>query len=95
MLAVLLVTASATALQLRCADAARAGARSAALGEPDGAVTAVAREVAGRPVEVAVERSVGWVVVRVAARTPGGWFAGGSLGLVASATARVEPGASP
>lgn len=89
--AVLLVTAAAAATQLRCADAARAGARVAALGQPDAEVAAVARRLAGDRVAVEVVRDPPWVRVTVSASAPGSWFTAGSLGLSASATAWLEP----
>lgn len=90
-LAVLLVTAAASAAQLRCADGARAGARLAALGEPDAAVTDVARRVAGGAVEVAVSRGEPWVEVTVRSEGPAAWFTGGGVAVAATATAWVEP----
>lgn len=90
-LAVLLVTAAATAAQLRCADGARAGARLAALGEPDAAVVVAARRVAGGSVDVAVSRGDPWVEVTVRSPGPGAWFTGGGIAVAASATAWVEP----
>lgn len=89
-LAVLLVTAGTAATQLRCADAARAAARLAALGESDTAVAAVARRVAGDDVQVTVRRAVPWVEVTVGAVGPAAWFAGGQP-VRATATAWVEP----
>ncbi|WP_260459391.1 TadE family type IV pilus minor pilin, partial [Actinotalea ferrariae] len=90
-LAVLLVTAAASAAQLRCADGARAGARMAALGEPDAAVVEVATRVAGGAVDVTVSRGDPWVEVVVSADGPGAWFTGGAIGVSARATAWVEP----
>jgi hypothetical protein len=65
MLVVLLGLASAASAQMRCADAARAGARAAALGDEDGSVAEVSRRVAGSGSAVSVARADGWVVVRV------------------------------
>lgn len=62
---VVVALTSGAASQLRCADAARAGARSAALGADDLAVADVARRVAGEGVRVRVDRHDGWVVVTV------------------------------
>ena len=90
-LAVLLVTVGATTTTLRCADAARAAARVAALGRPDGEVIAVAEQVAGDGAGVSVVTEPPWVRVTVSAAAPGGWFSAGSLGLSASATAWAEP----
>lgn len=89
--AVLLVTAAAATAQLRCADAARAGARVAALGQSDAEVTEVARRLAGAGAEVRVHRGPPWVEVRVSAAVPGSWLTAGALGLSATATAWVEP----
>lgn len=76
--------------QLRCADAARAGARAAAIGDDDGEVAAVARRVAGAGADVTVHRSDGWVVVHVERSTS---VLGLRLGvrLDGEATAREEP----
>ena len=90
-LAVLLVTGAAAATQLRCADAARAGARVAALGQGDAQVAEVARRVGGATLVVAVERADPWVEVVVSTSTAGAWFTGGRLAVSASATAWVEP----
>ncbi|KPC82036.1 MULTISPECIES: TadE family type IV pilus minor pilin [Streptomyces] len=69
--------------QIRCVDAARAGARAAARSEPEGAVRAAAREAAPGRARVAVERAGGLWRVRVEAPTPGP----GPLGLTLSAEA--------
>lgn len=90
-LAALLITGSAAATQLRCADAARAGARVAALGEGDAQVVDVARRVGGAAVRAAVQRTDPWVEVVVSSPTAGGWFTGGRLTVSASATAWLEP----
>ncbi len=90
-LVVLLVTVAAAATQMRCQDAARAGARMAALGQPDAEVADVARRIAGPGAEVVVVRDPPWVDVRVSASVAGGWFTGGPVGLSASATAWAEP----
>lgn len=89
--AVLLVTAAAASAQLRCADGARAGARMAALGEPDDVVADVAHRVAGAGVEVAVRRAEPWVEVTVSTEVAGSWFTGGALDVSATATAWSEP----
>ena len=90
-LAVLLVTVGATTTTLRCADAARAAARVAALGRAHDEVVAVAERIAGDGAVVSVVTEAPWVEVSVAAPAPGGWFSAGSLGLSASASAWVEP----
>lgn len=90
-LAVLLVTVAAASARMRCLDAARAGARLAALGETDAEVVALAHRLAGPGAGVLVVRAPPWVEVRVSASVPGGWFTGGAVGLSASATAWAEP----
>lgn len=69
--------------QIRCVDAARAGARAAARSEPEAAVRSVAREAAPDRSSVAVERAGELWRVRVEAATPGP----GPLGLTLSAEA--------
>ncbi|MFE4450853.1 TadE family type IV pilus minor pilin [Streptomyces sp. NPDC056796] len=73
----------AAADQIRCVDAARAGARAAARSEPAEAVRSVAREAAPDRARVAVERAGELWRVRVEAPTPGPR----SLGLTLSAEA--------
>lgn len=51
--------------QLRCADAARAGAREAARGEGAATVAAVARHLAGPRADVDVTEDGSWVTVAV------------------------------
>jgi hypothetical protein len=51
--------------QIRCTDAARAGARAAALGQDDDAVRLVAGRAAGPRSEVSVSRQDDWVDVTV------------------------------
>ncbi|KQY47103.1 TadE family type IV pilus minor pilin [Cellulomonas sp. Root137] len=89
LLVALLTVASAAVAQTRCTDAARAGARSAALGEPDGEVVATARRLAGDGAAVAVSRSEGWVTVTVSDAV-GSWR-GTPLRAHATAVARAEP----
>ena len=69
--------------QIRCVDAARAGARAAARSEPEAAVRSAAQEAAPGRAHVAVERAGGLWRVRVEAPTPGP----GALGLTLSAEA--------
>jgi hypothetical protein len=57
---------SAAVSQLQAHDAARAGARAAALGWTDAEVAAVAAQAAGGPVKVAVSRANGLVTVECA-----------------------------
>lgn len=91
LLATVLVLGSAAIGQLRCADAARAGARAAALGEPAAQVAAVAAHLAGDGAIVAVDRDGGWVTVTVSSPVGAGPLGGGPLRARASAAARVEP----
>ncbi|RPK93758.1 MULTISPECIES: TadE family type IV pilus minor pilin [Streptomyces] len=57
--------------QIRCVDAARAGARAAARSEPEAAVLEAAREAAPHGARVAVGRAGDLWRVRVEAPTPG------------------------
>ena len=91
LLAFLLTLASAAITQTRCADGARAGARAAALGEDDAAVTATARRVAGAGAEVTLAHSDGWVSVHVSAAVAAGPWRDIPLQARADAVARVEP----
>ncbi|HLV04191.1 TadE family type IV pilus minor pilin [uncultured Georgenia sp.] len=81
--------------QLRCADAARAAARAAAIGEPADVVLAVAQDLAGPDAAVTVTRRGEWVEVTVS--RPVGAVLPGVEALRASAEARawVEPGVVP
>jgi hypothetical protein len=81
--------------QIRCVDAARLAARSAARGDTPGAVRAAALSAAPRGATVALAVEDATVSVTVEARS-GGW--GGVLpswGLVAHATAPRESGSGP
>jgi Flp pilus assembly protein TadG len=91
LLVALLTVASAAVAQTRCTDAARAGARAAALGEADGTVLATARRVAGDGAAVAVSRSDGWVTVAVSSPVGSGSWHGSPLHAHATAVARAEP----
>lgn len=78
--------------QIRCADAARAGARAAAIGESHEQVVAVAQQLAGDDAEVLVSRDGAWVEVRVARPVAGELVGLGALQASATARAWVEPG---
>ena len=91
LLVALLTVASSAIAQTRCTDAARAGARAAALGEPDGAVATTARRLAGPEASVAVSRSDEWVTVEVSSPVGSGSWGGSPLRARATAVARVEP----
>lgn len=87
--AVLAVGAAGLA-QLRCADGARAGARAAALGEPDAQVRATAARVAGPGAAVEITRADGWVTVVVDGAVLGD-AVGAKLRAGGRAVAREEP----
>lgn len=92
LLVAVLVLGSAVVSQLRCADAARAGARAAALGEQSAQIAAIAGRVAGAGAEVAIDRRGEWVTVTVSRAVAAvGPFAGVPLRAHAAAVARVEP----
>jgi hypothetical protein len=78
--------------EVRCVDAARAGARAAARSEPGAVVVAVARAAAPRGARVSVRREGDLVRVRVTARSVGpGRLAGAlSVRLRAEAVALAE-----
>ncbi|MGW0313514.1 TadE family type IV pilus minor pilin [Streptomyces flavidovirens] len=61
----------ATAAQIQCVDAARAGARAAARQEPEGASVAAARQAAPSGARVTIGREGDLVRVTVEAPTPG------------------------
>lgn len=91
LLVALLTAASAALTQVRVADAARAGARAAALGEPFAVVAGLTAQLAGADAVVEVRGDGGYVVVDVTQDLPG------PLGLAdlrarASARAVPEPG---
>jgi Flp pilus assembly protein TadG len=69
-LGALLGTGQVVGAQLRCVDAARAAARLAARGEPDGPVTAAGKRLApgGARVEVALGAQVATVTVSTSVR---------------------------
>lgn len=92
LLLVLLAAAAAGVTQLRVADAARAGARAAAIGEGTSQIAATARQLAGGGAEVVVGTEDGFVVVEVSRPLPGIL-----AGTRARATARAipEPSAAP
>ncbi len=94
-LVVVLVVASAAVAQLRCADAARAAARAAALGESDAVVVQVVGELAGDDAAVVVTRSDGWVHVTVSLAVGSGALGLGSLTASSTASVPVEPGGDP
>ncbi|WP_248259247.1 TadE family type IV pilus minor pilin [Georgenia sp. EYE_87] len=91
LLVALLTAAGAALTQVRVADAARAGARAAALGESHGEILGVARELAGDGAAVRVSETDGYVVVEVSHDLAGPLRAAG-LAARSSARALSEPG---
>lgn len=78
--------------QLRCVDAAREGARSAARGEPAATVSAVAIRAAPRGAAIAVRPDGDQVEVTVSAQVRPLGVLPISVRVSASAAARREPG---
>ncbi|MFI6287383.1 TadE family type IV pilus minor pilin [Streptomyces sp. NPDC051018] len=79
---------TAASAQIRCVDAARAGARAMARSEPRESAVAVARSAAPEGARIAVRREGDLWLVRVEAPTPGpGALA---LTLTAEAAAHTE-----
>ncbi|MEV0491316.1 TadE family type IV pilus minor pilin [Streptomyces atratus] len=85
----------AASAQIRCVDAARAGARAAARSEPEAQVLAVTRSVAPDRARVEVERAGELWRVRVAAPTPGPGALAPTLRADAAAMAEDTVGAEP
>jgi Flp pilus assembly protein TadG len=89
LIALLAGVGSAAVGQLSLADAARAGARVAALGHGDAEVAAVASRAARVPVDVRVSRADGLVTVQCQGTV---WIpVAGTRGLSAEAVAACEP----
>ena len=89
-LVAVLAIALAGTTQLRVSDAARAGARAAAAGEPDARIHEIAEHAAGGDVSVVVRRADPWVTVTVDAPVAGSWFGGRGLSASATSTAWLE-----
>jgi Flp pilus assembly protein TadG len=85
----------ATAAQIQCVDAARAGARAAARQDPSETVLAVARQAAPDGARVTVGRSGGLVRVLVVARPPGAGALPFEVRHEAAALAEETVGAGP
>ncbi|SCD59362.1 hypothetical protein GA0115251_114242 [Streptomyces sp. TverLS-915] len=83
----------AAAAQVRCVDAAGAGARSAARQDPEARTVATARKVAPDGARVRVEREGDLVRVTVTAEAPGPGGLGVRLGSSAVALAEEAVGA--
>jgi hypothetical protein len=96
-LAVVLSAVGAATAELRCIDAARAGARAAARGETPSAAVAAAKAAAPAGATVRLHRDDGAVHVEVRGRVPLlGPIGGGHLALSVAAVehAPLEPGVS-
>nr|WTB32112.1 pilus assembly protein TadE [Streptomyces sp. NBC_00830] len=85
----------AASAQIRCVDAARAGARAAARSEPKAQVLAAARSAAPDQARVDLERAGELWRVRVAAPTPGPGPLTLTLSAEAAALAEDMVGAAP
>ncbi|MFB7311478.1 TadE family type IV pilus minor pilin [Streptomyces sp. NPDC056192] len=85
----------AASAQIRCVDAARAGARAAARSEPEAQVLAVARSAAPDRARVDLERAGELWRVRVAAPTPGPGPLTLTLSAEAAALAEDTVGVAP
>ncbi|MFD9499786.1 TadE family type IV pilus minor pilin [Streptomyces sp. NPDC060035] len=85
----------AAADQIRCVDAARAGARAAARSEPEASVLSAAREAAPGRARVAVKRTGELWRVRVEAPAPGPGPLALTLSAEAVASAEDLVGAEP
>lgn len=85
--AMLLWGLTAAAAQIRCVDAARAGARAAARSEPPPAALAAASAAAPRGAAVSLRRDGDLVRVRVTARSLGPGRLAGALSLTVAADA--------
>lgn len=90
-LVAVVVLAASALTQLRCADAARAGARAAAIGDDEAGVRATAARVAGAGADVSVVRTGDWVTVSVSDAVVSSGLRTGPLVARASAVAWVEP----
>lgn len=91
-LAAALAAVSVVTAQMRCADAAREGARAAARGESDSAVHEIAASSAPDGSAVSVSRAGENVTVTVSASVAMFAGLGPSITVSDSATAALEPG---
>lgn len=89
-LVTVLTLAAAAGAQMRAADAARAAARAAAIGEEDAVVRDTALRVAGDGAEVTLTRGDPWLAVEVSTPVVGGGLTG-PLRVSGRAEAWVEP----
>lgn len=91
-LAAALAAVSVVTAQMRCADAAREGARAAARGESDAAIQDIAASSAPAGSAVSVTRDGDRAIVEVRASVPLFPGLGPSMTVTDSATAALEPG---
>ena len=86
----IVVVAVAGMTQLRVADAARAGARSAALGESEDTIRGIVGRLAGPDARVAISHAPPWVTVTVLDTVGGRGLTPGAFVVRGEASARVE-----
>lgn len=91
LLALLLTLASASGAQMRALDAARAGARAAAIGETSAGISAAVTRVGGDDAAASLAREGSWVTVTVSKPIAGVGVIRLPLRISASATAWAEP----
>jgi hypothetical protein len=90
-LGVLLWAVAAAGLEMDCVDAARAGARAAARGDPEAAVRAAIERTGPRGARVVITRQGHFVTVSVRARTtPPGPFRLPAFAVGGTAVAELE-----
>lgn len=91
MILVVLLMTTVSITHLRVSDAARAGARSAALGEPDDTIRQIIMAVAGDSAEMQITREPPWVTVSVTRSVGADWLNVSPLRAHGEASARLEP----
>lgn len=91
LLVAVLTLVAASSAQLRAADAARAGARQAAIGHDETAVRAAVTTAGGDRARVTVVDEGDWVRVVVTRPVAAGWLAGLPVRATGEAVAWVEP----
>lgn len=95
LLTIVLAAGAAGLGQLKAIDGAQAAVRQLARGEPEDSAKSAAHTVAGNDARVTVHRNGAWVTVEVASGGPK--FVEAILSVIpaATATARIENGATP
>ena len=91
LLVVVLTLVAASSARLGSLEAARAGARAAAIGYQHSQIAAVIEQVAGPQASFTLEIDDAWVTVHVSRPVVGGWFSSAPLQASAQATAWREP----